>query len=73
MRANFRLPDEEAAHIQELEQSLIAMEGEVLAILETMPAEKRLVLEGFLYGLRELQGAQIQYAYRKGQQSARNW
>lgn len=72
MRANFRLPDEEAAHIQELEQSLVAMEGEVLAILEAMPDGKRQVLEGFLYGLRELQGAQIQYAYRK-RQSAGKW
>lgn len=69
MYGEFRLLQEEVAHIQELEQELIALEPKVLAILDNLPDSQRQLLEGYFFSLRELQMLQVQYAYRRGRQA----
>lgn len=66
MKPIFSLPEEDAAAIQELERELMALEPGVLDILEQLPESQRLLMEGYLYGMRELQGMQVRYAYKKG-------
>lgn len=69
METYFSLPEEEAGHIQELERELMILEPGVLSILEHLPDSQRQLMEGYLYGLRQLQWMQVQYAYQKGRQA----
>lgn len=66
MKPIFSFLEEDVAGIQELERELMTLEPGVLDILEQLPESQRQLMEGYLYGMRELQGMQVRYAYKKG-------
>ena len=61
-------PSERELRIRELEEQISVLEPEVEAILKGLPDAERTLLEGYLYGLAELELYTVVQAYRRGKE-----
>ena len=62
----FKEAPEEERRIEELEESVSVLQERTFAILETLSAEDRTIIEGCIYTMEELNLHTVVFAYNKG-------
>ena len=61
-------PSQRELHIMELEEQIGAMEPRVQALVKSLPDAERILLEGYLYALSELELYTVTQEYKRGRE-----